>query len=78
MPSPRFDPGPRPERSFRELVPRRNLRRAFFLVLVLFAVLFIRHTGGLSLGKMFDNVAPPPAAAPSGGAPTYQHLEVRH
>ena len=74
MASPRLDPGPPPERSFWELIPRRNFRRAIFLVLVLLAVLFIRHTGGLSLGKMFDTVAPMPAGRP---APTYQHIEVR-
>jgi hypothetical protein len=57
------------------------LRHAFFLVVVVIAVLFIRHTGGLSLGKMFDTVAPAPTpttTAPAGGSATYQHLEVRH
>lgn len=75
MASPRLDPGPRPERSFWELIPRRNFRRAFFLVLVLLAVLFVRHTGGLSFGKIFDGVAPVPAGAERTS--TYQHLEVR-
>jgi hypothetical protein len=48
-----------------------------FLVLVLLAVLFVRHTGGLSLGKIFDSVAPVPAPTPAAGSATYQHLEVR-
>jgi hypothetical protein len=45
------------------------------LVLVLLAVLFVRHTGGLSFGKIFDGVAPVPAGAERTS--TYQHLEVR-
>jgi hypothetical protein len=36
-----------------------------FLGLVLLAVLFVRHTGGLSLGKIFDGVAPVPASTPA-------------
>jgi hypothetical protein len=75
--SPRLDPGPRPERSFWELIPRRNFRRAIFLVLVLGAVLFVRHTGGLSLGKVFDTVAPTSGPVPAERSATYQHLEVR-
>jgi hypothetical protein len=54
------------------------LRHAFFLFLVVIAVLFIRHTGGLSVGKMFDSVAPAPTTRPAAGPATYQHLEVRH
>jgi hypothetical protein len=59
------------ERSFWELVPRRNLRRALFLILALGGVLFIKRTGGLSFRRMFEDVAPPQTA---GG---FQHLEVR-
>jgi hypothetical protein len=62
---------PPPERSYWELLPRRNLRRALFLVLALGGVLFIKHTGGLSFRKMFDGVAP----AQDGAG--FQHLEVR-
>ncbi|HEY2903082.1 MAG TPA: hypothetical protein VGL59_21045 [Polyangia bacterium] len=50
-------------RSWTSLLPRRNFRRALFLVLILLAVLAIKRSGGL--GTMFDAVAPP---AP----PTYQ------
>jgi len=74
VPSRRFDPNlasPPPERSYWELVPRRNLRRALFLVLALGGVLFIKRTGGLSFRKMFEGVAP---TEPAGG---FQHIEVR-
>jgi hypothetical protein len=64
-------PSPHRERSYWELVPRRNLRRALFLVLALGGVLFIKHTGGLSFRRMFEDVAPPQTA---GG---FQHIEVR-
>ena len=50
-------------RSWTSLLPRRNFRRALFLILILLAVLAIKRSGGL--GTMFDAVAPP---AP----PTYQ------
>jgi hypothetical protein len=66
-----LDPSPPPERSYWELFPRRNLRRALFLVLALGGVLFIKRTGGLSFRRMFEDVAPPQT---SGG---FQHLEVR-
>jgi len=64
-------PSPPRERSYWELVPRRNLRRALFLLLALGGVLFIKHTGGLSFRRMFEDVAPPQTA---GG---FQHIEVR-
>jgi hypothetical protein len=64
-------PNPARERSYWELLPRRNLRRALFLLLALAGVLFIRHTGGLSFGKILDGVAP---AESAGG---FQHIEVR-
>ncbi|HEX3697427.1 MAG TPA: hypothetical protein VH374_18785 [Polyangia bacterium] len=57
-PSPKDAP-----RSWTSLLPRRNFRRALFLILILLAVLAIKRSGGL--GTMFDAVAPP---AP----PTYQ------
>jgi len=60
-----------PERSYWDLLPRRNLRRALFLILALGGVLFIQHTGGLSFRKMFEDVAPPQDSA------GFQHLEVR-
>jgi hypothetical protein len=71
----RLDPGPPPERSFWQLLPRRNFRRALFLVLVLLGVLVLKRTGGLSFSRMFDGVAPAPADGTGGGA--FQHLEVK-
>jgi hypothetical protein len=67
--SPDLSAPPR-ERGYWELFPRRNLRRALFLVLALAGVLFIKRTGGLSFRKMFEDVAPPQA---NGG---FQHIEV--
>jgi len=62
---------PPPERSYWALLPRRNLRRALFLILALGGVLVIKRTGGLSFRKMFEDVAPAPDSA------GFQHLEVR-
>jgi hypothetical protein len=71
----RLDSSPPPERSYWQLLPRRNFRRALFLLLVLGAVIALRQSGGLSFSKLFDGVAPAPAPAPD--APTFQHLEVQ-
>jgi hypothetical protein len=75
---------PRPERDYWQLLPRRNFRRALFLVLALLGVLIIKRAGGLSLSRLFDGVAPPPppASSSAGGkarAPErdFQHLDVR-
>jgi hypothetical protein len=70
----RLSPPP-PERSFWELLPRRNLRRALFLVLALLGVLAIKFSGGLSLGKVFDQMGgqPKKSEAPA----EFQHLDVR-
>ena len=62
------------EPSFWALVPRRNLRRALFLILALGAILFIKRMGGFSLSKLFNDVAPPPA---SKSEPPFQRLEVK-
>jgi hypothetical protein len=70
VPSRRLDTSPPRERGYWELLPRRNLRRALFLILALGGVLVIKRTGGLSFRRMFDDVAP---AEPNGG---FQHLEV--
>jgi hypothetical protein len=71
----RLEPGPPPERSFWDLLPRRNFRRALFLVLVLLGVLVLKRTGGLSFSRMFDGVAPAPAGGAGGAG--FQHLEVK-
>ena len=63
-------PAPPPERSFWQLLPRRNFRRAFLLVIAILGVLAIKHTGGISLNRVFDRVAPPPQGS-------FQHIEVK-
>jgi hypothetical protein len=62
-----------PERSFWQLVPRRNLRRALLLIIAIIAVIAIKRSGGLSLDRIFQQVAPPPTTEPTG---VYHHLEV--
>jgi hypothetical protein len=71
----RLESGPPPERSYWQLLPRRNFRRALFLLLVLGAVIVLRQSGGLSFSKLFDGVAP--ATAPAPETPQFQRLEVR-
>jgi hypothetical protein len=69
-------PPPPPERTFWQLLPRRNLRRALLLIIAIVAVIAIKRTGGLSLDKIFEQVAPVPTqrTGPAGG---FQHIEVR-
>ena len=67
---------PPPERTFWQLLPRRNLRRALLLIIAIVAVIAIKRSGGLSLDRIFQQVAPPaprPATDPNG---TFHHLEV--
>ena len=68
---------PPPERTFWQLLPRRNLRRALLLVIAIVAVIAIKRSGGLSLDRIFQQVAPPgpsPSVDPKG---SFQHIEVR-
>ncbi len=68
---------PPPERSFWQLLPRRNFKRALLLIIAIVAVLAIKRSGGLSLDRIFEQVAPAvptQSAAPAGG---FQHIEVR-
>ena len=73
MPTHDHEPGqnrePPAEQSFWALLPRRNLRRALFLIAALVAIIAIKRMGGFSLGKLFDGVAPP--------EPAFQRLEVK-
>ena len=64
------------EKSFWALLPRRNLRRALFLLAALIAIIVIKRMGGLSLDKMFNDVAPTPGHQKRQARP-YQHLEVK-
>ena len=58
------DPAQPPERTFWELLPRRNFRRALLLLAALVAVIVIKQMGGFSFSKLFDAVAPRPAPTP--------------
>jgi len=67
---------PPPERSFWQLVPRRNLRRALLLIIAIIAVIAIKRSGGLSLDGIFQQVAPVAPAPTTEPGGTYRHLEV--
>jgi len=56
-------------------LPRRNFRRALFLLAELIAIVAIKRMGGFSLAKLFNDVAPAPAPAPQS-QPPFRHLEV--
>lgn len=75
--TPRADLQPKPpaERSFWSQVPRRNFRRALFLIFALLAVVFIKYTGGFSLSRLFEGVAPTPS--PAQRPAEFQHIEVK-
>jgi hypothetical protein len=64
---------PPPERTFWQLLPRRNLRRALLLIIAIVAVIAIKRSGGLSLDKIFQQVAPAGPPPQSG----FHHIEVR-
>jgi hypothetical protein len=68
---------PPPERSFWQLLPRRNFRRALLLIIAIVAVLAIKRAGGLSLDKMFNQFAPVVPTQPTGAGSGFQHFEVR-
>ncbi|HVY38777.1 MAG TPA: hypothetical protein VHM31_12615 [Polyangia bacterium] len=67
------------ERSYWQLVPRKNFRLALLLLAVIVAIVALKRRGGTSLSHMFEAFAPPVPAqrsqAPQTG--TFQHLEVR-
>lgn len=77
-------PEPPAAKSYWALLPRRNFRRAVFLIAALIAIIAIKRMGGFSFAKLFDGIAPPPPRAParpSTSAPSttgpFQHLEVK-
>ncbi|MES1165863.1 MAG: hypothetical protein ABUR63_08900 [Verrucomicrobiota bacterium] len=71
------------ERSYWQLVPRRNFRLALLLVALIVAVVALKRSGGTSVSHMLDAFAPPVPARKSQGnsgeapAGTFQHIEVR-
>ena len=61
-------------------MPRRNLRRALFLVIALLGVVAIKRAGGFSFGGLFDagqSSRQAPEAGTAGGSDGFQHLEVK-
>ena len=77
---PRRPDAPPPERGFWELLPRRNFRRALFLIAALLAVLALKRAGGGSFRKLIESVAPPSAsrgaAGTAGAGSDFRHIEV--
>jgi hypothetical protein len=67
---------PPAERSYWALLPRRNLRRALFLLAALVAIIALKRMGGFSFARMFDGIAPAPPPAAHKQQP-FQHLEVK-
>ena len=65
---------PAPEKNFWALLPRRNFRRALFLLAALVAIIAIKRMGGFSLAKLFNDVAPAP---PPQTQTPLRHLEVK-
>ena len=62
------------DKSLWQYLPRQSTRRVLFLLFALGAVLFLKRSGGWSVGGLLD--APPAGGEPAGtGAPTY-HLRV--
>jgi hypothetical protein len=63
------------ERSYWQLVPRKNFRLAVLLLALIVGVIALKRSGALSFGHLFDQLAPPVPASKAAG--TFQHLEVR-
>ncbi len=63
------------ERSYWQLVPRKNFRLALLLLLLIVGVVALKRSGAMSFSHMFDQFAPPVSAPKSHGS--FQHLEVR-
>jgi len=84
-------PGPRPpgvrnallarmnpsDRSYWQLVPRKNFRLAILLLLLIVGVIAVKRSGVLSFGRLFDQIAPAAPAAGPAPASAFQHLEFR-
>jgi hypothetical protein len=48
------------EKTFWDYFPKKSMRRVFFMLLALAAVLFLRSSGGGSFGGLFEPVRPKP------------------
>lgn len=67
------------ERSYWQLVPRKNFRLAILLLMLIVAIIALKRSGAMSFSHMFEQFAPPVSAPHTRGATpgAYQHLEVR-
>ena len=78
MPTHDHEPGqnrePAAEQSFWALLPRRNFRRALFLLVALVAIIAIQRMGGFSLGEAVRLRRAGPRATARAA---FQHLEVK-
>jgi hypothetical protein len=62
-----------------QYLPRQSVRRVFFLLLALGAVLVLRATGGFSkFGTLFDAIGSGPGRRPAGDAPGGATAPVYH
>ena len=61
------------EKTFWDYFPRRSARRILFLVIVLLAVIVLKHSGRWTFGGLLDGPRAPSEAEPSG--PVY-HIKV--
>jgi len=67
---------PPPERTFWQLLPRRNLRRALLLIIAIVAVIAIKRSGGLSLDRIFQQVAPAGSTPSVDSNGAFHHIDV--
>jgi hypothetical protein len=69
---------PRAERSYLALIPRRNFRRALFLLLALLGVVALKKSGGGFFGNVLNSVAPPAPAPVRPPVPqTTVHIQLK-
>jgi hypothetical protein len=68
-------PPPEPgEKTFWDYFPKRAMRRVFFMLLALAAVIYLKTSGTGSFGGLFDDRAAHPPA--QGAGPVY-HIQVK-
>jgi hypothetical protein len=63
------------EKTFWDYFPKRSMRRVFFMLLALGAVLFLRSSGGGSFGGLFEPVRP--ATKPQPAPDPYYRIDVK-
>ncbi len=63
------------ERSYWQLVPRKNFRLAILLLLLIVGVVAVKRSGALSFSHMLDQIAPAVPAAKQ--QPAFQHMEFK-